>query len=44
MNYEDKIFEAAIKLLAHENISIDRAVKMAEEVWKKTHPRPTREI
>jgi len=42
MRYEDKIFEAAIKLLAHQSISIEKAIKMAKQVWEQTHS--TREI
>ena len=35
MSHEDRIFNAAVKLLAHKDITVDRAVRQAIELWDK---------
>ena len=35
ISHEDRIFNAAVKLLAHKDITVDRAVRQAIELWDK---------
>jgi len=36
MNHEDKIFNAAVTIFAHKDISIDQAMRFAERLWEKS--------
>ena len=35
-SHGDRIFNAAVKLFAHKDITVDRAVKQAIELWEKS--------
>ena len=36
MNHEDKLFNAAVTIYAHKDISIDQAMRFAERLWEKS--------